>query len=98
LRYKKKYIYLSNRNSFNTSPYNDANIIEEYEGGNPKVIVNNVESLYFFLLDINNNYINGDENNPNKNISGYSVMALLYLNQKIREKNTLISNYIMVSK
>jgi hypothetical protein len=98
LRYKKKYIYLSNRNSFNISPYNDANIIEEDEGGNPKVIVNNVESLYFFLLDINNNYINGDENNPNKNISGYSVMAVLYLNQKIREKNTLISNYIMVSK
>jgi hypothetical protein len=98
LRYKKKYIYLSNRNSFNRSPYNDANIIEEYEGGNPKVIVNNVESLYFFLLDINNNYINGDENNPTKNISGYSVMAVLYLNQKIREKNTLISNYIMVSK
>jgi len=98
LRYKKKYIYLSNRNSFNTSPYNDANIIEEDEGGNPKVIVNNVESLYFFLLDINNNYINGDENNPTKNISGYSVMAVLYLNQKIREKNTLISNYITVSK
>ncbi len=98
LRYKKKYIYLSNRNSFNRSPYNDANIIEEDEGGNPKVIVNNVESLYFFLLDINNNYINGDENNPNKNISGYSVMAVLYLNQKIREKNTLISNYITVSK
>jgi hypothetical protein len=54
--------------------------------------------LYFFLLDINNNYLNGDENNPNKNISGYSVMAVLYLNQKIREKSTLISNYIMVSK
>ena len=60
LRYKKKCIYLSNRNSFNRSPYNDANIIEEYEGGSSKVIVNNVESLYFFLLDINNNYINGD--------------------------------------
>jgi hypothetical protein len=99
LRYKKKYIYLQfDRNSFNRSPYNDANIIEEYEGGNPKLIVNNVESLYFFLLDINNNYINGDENNPTKNISGYSVMAVLYLNQKIREKNTLISNYITVSK
>jgi len=99
IKYKKKYIYLQfDRNTFNREPYNDLNIIEEEEDGTSKSIINNIESLYFLLLDINNNYINGYEDEPTKNVSGYSVMAVLYLNEKIKNSNKLVSNYIVVSK
>ncbi|MGC8816005.1 MAG: hypothetical protein ACP5O4_07455 [bacterium] len=97
LRYKKKYIYLSTT-TFNNPPWNDGTIIEEYEGENAKVIIDKVESLYFFLLDINGNYVEGDKDNPNKNISGYSVMAVLYINEQRKNDNKLLSDYVVVSK
>lgn len=95
LSYKKKYLYLDSP-GFNLPPYNDGKIIEEYDGGNQKVIINNIESVYFLLLDINGSYVKAENNQDF--ISGYSVMAVLYLNEKHKDGNKLISNYVEVSK
>ncbi len=95
LSYKKKYLYFSS-STFNLPPYNDGKVIQEYENGPSRVVIDNIEAVYFLLLDINGNYIKL-ENNENF-ISGYSVMAVLYLNEKHKNDNKLISNYVIVSK
>lgn len=95
LSYKKKYLYLDSP-SFNLPPYNDGKIIEEYDGGNQRVIIDNIETVYFLLLDINGSYVKAENNQDF--ISGYSVMAVLYLNEKNKDGNRLISNYVEISK